>query len=381
MLVDLEAGTMRMMAGGGQDADVTLDVEHMGTLSVKQAEWLQSGNEVARRRRDLAADSWQVLFALNRQVVLQHERPGKPPSLLLGSSMVPGNDDATTMHLTVLTRSAELADIKVQVVSHEREPVPFESIILHSTLPPEPPAKRPLIVIPHGGPHSVTLTTFYHVHAAFARLGFTVLLVNYRGSNAFGEAGIHALPGHIGDMDVCDVNDAVTDAVERGLAAATKVCVYGGSHGGFLTAQLTAQYPGRYRVACMRNPVIDMTAMVKVTDIPDWTFIEAGLAFDERMIRQYDMTEGDLAALHKASPISRVEAVVAPTLVLIGAQDLRVPPHQGLIWHNVLRERGVETRVKWYPSDNHPLAGVECEADTFVSVCVWMLTHLPGAEA
>jgi len=356
MLVDLAATTMEAMTANRTLTELCVI----------------SKDDATHVLRAPVGDALQVLFAGKGLAVMQHERPNKPPCLLLGRV----READSGLVLSPLTRSAAVDNIVWQVVQHDRQPVPFESVILHDSSSATPPAQRPLLVIPHGGPHSVFLTTYLHIHLAFVQLGFTVVLVNYRGSNAFGEAGIHALLGHIGAMDVQDVNDAATDVISRGLADSARVCVYGGSHGGFLTAHLTAQHPDRFKVAAMRNPVIDMTSMVGVTDIPDWTFTECGLAFDDRA-RQFNLTTQDhMAVMHAASPISRAQAVVAPTLVLLGAQDLRVPPSQGLIWHNMLRERGIETRVRWYPSDNHPLAGVECEADTFVSVAVWMQTHL-----
>ena len=53
------------------------------------------------------------------------------------------------------------------------------------------------------------------------------------------------------------------------------LCIYmllyiGGSHGGFLTAHLIGQYPDVFKVAAMRNPVIDISSMLGSTDIPDW---------------------------------------------------------------------------------------------------------------
>jgi acylaminoacyl-peptidase len=54
----------------------------------------------------------------------------------------------------------------------------------------------------------------------------------------------------------------------------SRVAVVGGSHGGFLTGHLVGQYPTRFRAAALRNPVLDISLMVHVSDIPDWTFIE-----------------------------------------------------------------------------------------------------------
>ena len=49
----------------------------------------------------------------------------------------------------------------------------------------------------------------------------------------------------------------------------------GGSHGGFLTGNLVGQYPDRFKCAVLRIPVMDISLMIHVSDIPDWTYVEA----------------------------------------------------------------------------------------------------------
>ena len=52
------------------------------------------------------------------------------------------------------------------------------------------------------------------------------------------------------------------------------MAVAGGSHGGLLTGHLVGQHPGRFRAGALRNPVMDVSLMVHVSDIPDWCYCE-----------------------------------------------------------------------------------------------------------
>lgn len=54
-----------------------------------------------------------------------------------------------------------------------------------------------------------------------------------------------------------------------------RVAIVGGSHGGFLAGHLAGQHPGSFRAAVLRNPVLDLSVMIHLSDIPDWCYIEA----------------------------------------------------------------------------------------------------------
>ncbi len=59
-----------------------------------------------------------------------------------------------------------------------------------------------------------------------------------------------------------------------GLVDESRVAVAGGSHGGLLTGHLVGQHPGRFRAGALRNPVMDVSLMIHVSDIPDWCYCE-----------------------------------------------------------------------------------------------------------
>ena len=114
---------------------------------------------------------------------------------------------------------------------------------------PDQTPDTPLIVWPHGGPHSVITTDYKTVVMFFCQLGYGVLFVNYRGSTGFGEDNVRSLLGNVGDMDVKDCHMAREVCLERYPNISREKCVLmGGSHGGFLVTHLAGQYPGDYKV-------------------------------------------------------------------------------------------------------------------------------------
>jgi len=233
--------------------------------------------------------------------------------------------------------------------------------------------KFPLIVWPHGGPHSVITYNFSKYAQGLARAGFACLLVNYKGSIGFDENVLHALPGHIGDLDVRNVQSTAEHFLQKfeDRLDNQSVYVFGGSHGGFLTAQLIGQYPDFYKAAVLRNPVIDVSAMASVSDIPDWCYFECGLSYSQSTLP----TENDICQMLNKSPIVHAANIKAPVMLMIGGKDLRVPPSQGKFFYNVLRAHGKTCKLHLYPEDSHPLSKVETEADVFMNVCKWFHTH------
>ena len=67
-----------------------------------------------------------------------------------------------------------------------------------------------------------------------------------------------------------------TTPIQRaGYVDSAKVAAVGGSHGGLLTGHLVGQHPSRFAAGVLRNPVMDISLMVHVSDIPDWCYCEA----------------------------------------------------------------------------------------------------------
>lgn len=170
--------------------------------------------------------------------------------------------------------------------------------------------------------------------------------------------------GKIGTSDIHDMYDTIQYVIAHKKADKNQIILYGGSHSGFMVTSISGQHPELNFLACIaRNPVIDITAMSAVSDIPDWCISEAlGPETLLPLADIYAKNEEQAAILNKVSPINHVQNVKVPTLLLLGKEDLRVPYSQGLLYHRILKARGIETRCFIY-DDCHGLAKIDVNYD------------------
>ena len=245
-----------------------------------------------------------------------------------------------------------------------------------ATTSPPPPC----VLVPHGGPHAAHADAWVLSTAFLAGLGYTVLLTNFRGSTGQGEACVRALPGAIGEMDVADCVSALDAAVQAGVADPARVAVVGGSHGGFLAGHLVGQHPTRFRAGVLRNPVLDLSLMVGVTDIPDWCWVEACGAGAAAARGGAAPSLADLERFRDVSPIAHVDEVTAPLLFLLGGKDRRVPPADATRYVSALRARrgAPEARVLLFGGDSHALDQPQTEFEAWAAVAAWLKAHVLG---
>ncbi|XP_065701660.1 LOW QUALITY PROTEIN: acylamino-acid-releasing enzyme-like [Patagioenas fasciata] len=327
---------------------------------------------------DAPQGSWSVLTMDRDLLVARFSTPSCPPTLKV--AVLPSAGQEAQVQWVCLQDAPPVPGISWSIRTlrpplEQEHPqyrgLDFDAILL---CPSErlTSQKPPLVVMPHGGPHSVFTAGWMLYPAALCRLGFAVLLVNYRGSLGFGQDSVASLPGNVGTQDVCDVQFCVERVLQEEPLDASRVALVGGSHGGFLACHLLGQYPNTYHACVVRNPVVNIASMVATTDIPDWCLTETGLSYAPDALPD----PAQWTDMLLKSPMRYVDQVRAPVLLMLGEDDRRVPPKQGLEYYRALKARGIPTRLLWYPGNNHALAGVEAEADGFMNMVLWLLKHL-----
>uniref|UniRef100_A0A4W3K1K9 Acylamino-acid-releasing enzyme n=1 Tax=Callorhinchus milii TaxID=7868 RepID=A0A4W3K1K9_CALMI len=325
--------------------------------------------------------SWTLLDIQRDIMVVSCSAPNCPPCLKVGILPAAGSEQEVTW--VALDEAERLPDIEWQILTftppcgqeHPKFPAMDFEVVLLTPEKGKEGSLPPLVVSPHGGPHSVFTAEWMLYPIALCKLGFAVLLVNYRGSSGFGQDNIYSLLGRIGSQDVKDVQYSVEQVLKMKLADPSKVFVTGGSHGGFLASHLVGQYPNFYKACATLNPVINIVSMLATTDIPDWCTVEAGFNYTVGQIP----TPPILEAMLKKSPIShasQVRIIKTPLLILLGEKDKRVPPSQGLELYRTVKARGGVVRLLWYPENNHHISKVDAEADVFMNIALWFVNRL-----
>uniref|UniRef100_A0A915JJ33 acylaminoacyl-peptidase n=1 Tax=Romanomermis culicivorax TaxID=13658 RepID=A0A915JJ33_ROMCU len=350
---------------------------------------VQTGDLAAITNKGERYGSWRLLDVYQDFVLASNSAPNRPPSLFLARLPPIGRESSDIAWHKLdseMPRQFDqlISDLFWDVLTLRREndvsePVEFNDMQYESILH-LPSSKKgstdklpPLIAIAHGGPHSTSVATWLPHVAFFVFSGYAVLRINYRGSLGFGDDFVNALPGRIGKTDVLDCKHAIDVALDRLTSVANEntqrqVFLYGGSHGGFLTAHLIGQYPGFAKAAVAINPVLNLASKVFETDIPDWNVFETfATAYNPA-----DKINGEqLAKMLEKSPIHYVDSVITPLMVAIGENDMRVPCAQIKKYTEILRARKVPLRVMCYPGNNHAIANIDAEANEIINALLW----------
>lgn len=222
-----------------------------------------------------------------------------------------------------------------------------------------PSGPLPTVFSLHGGPHAADEDRFSAYRAAWLDAGFAVVHVNYRGSTGYGSAWRDAIEGRPGLTELEDVAAVHAWAVDKGLTDPAHCVVGGASWGGYLTLLALGVQPELWAAGVAVVPVADYLAAYAEE-------MEPLRAFDRALFGGSPDEVSDRYV--ECSPITYVDAVRAPVLVLAGENDPRCPIRQIENYLDRLAQRGARYELYRYEAGHGSLVVAETIKQTAVEV-------------
>ncbi len=244
------------------------------------------------------------------------------------------------------------------------------------TLPKGVPAKNlPLVLHPHGGPWARD-TWGYDSYAQYlANRGYAVLQPNFRSSSGYGKKFLNSgnKEWGIGAMQH-DLTDGVKYLIKEGIADAKRVCIFGGSYGGYATLAGVTYTPDLY--ACGIPYVAPSNLITLIESFPAyWRPWLKGSWY----LRVGDPeVEADRADLIARSPLFKVDQIKVPLLVVHGANDPRVKQAESDQIVVALREKKKAVEYINAPDEGHGFRSPDNRMALAVAMERFLAKHLGG---
>jgi dipeptidyl aminopeptidase/acylaminoacyl peptidase len=220
----------------------------------------------------------------------------------------------------------------------------------------------------HGGPTWLYQDTWMPTVQAFVDSGFAVAMPNYRGSTGYGTEWRDALIGDPGFPETEDVVAGLDDLIARGVTDPARVVVRGDSWGGYITLLCAGLHPDRWAAAVAGVPVADYIAAYE-DEAPSLQMMDRGL---------FGGGPDEFRAMYEErSPITYVDRVSAPLLILAGENDSRCPIRQIDNYAEALRARGGEVEMYRYTTGHSSFVVEERVRQTRAQL-EFVARHVPG---
>ncbi len=246
--------------------------------------------------------------------------------------------------------------------------------LLYYPLDYEEGKRYPLVVQTHGGPAASDTFGFgrwsNYVQVLTGR-GYFVFKPNYRGSTGYGDPFLRDMVGHYFHQAHLDVMTGVDHLIERGLVDGDRMAKMGWSGGGHMTNKIIT-YTDRFKAASSGAGAVNWISMYGQSDVRSYrTPWFGGTPWQE---------DAPIGVYWENSPLKDIYKVTTPTVVLVGENDVRVPPPQSVELYRALKANGVDTHLYIAPREphgwrelRHQLFKVNVEID-------WFERHVRGIE-
>ncbi|MFJ6700109.1 alpha/beta fold hydrolase [Streptomyces sp. NPDC091272] len=238
------------------------------------------------------------------------------------------------------------------------------------------PTGLPLVLLVHGGPWMRDSWLFDPTAQFLANRGYAVLQVNFRGSIGYGkkflQAGIGELAGKMHD----DLIDGVDWAVREGYADRDRVAVFGGSYGGYAALVGVTFTPDVFAAAVDFCGISNLVTFLRT--VPE--FVKPHLTNNWFLFAGDPADPAQEADLWARSPLSRVDRIRTPLMVVQGANDVRVVQAESDRIVDALRARGVEVEYMVKEDEGHGFVNPQNNIDMYHLADRFLARHLGGEQ-
>lgn len=236
--------------------------------------------------------------------------------------------------------------------------------------------RPPAMVLVHGGPTSRTTPGFALEHQFWTTRGFAVLDIDHRGSTGHGRHYRQALDGRWGVLDVDDVVDVVREAVASGDIDGERVCIRGGSAGGYVVLVALTRYPDVFRAGACYYGIGNLGTLAESTHKFERRYLDSLLG----EVHEPARAEADHSVYRQRSPVNWLERLRSPLIVFQGDEDRVVPPEVSRELVAALARRGIAHEYVEYAGEGHGFRRADNRADALRREAQFLLDVLaePG---
>lgn len=227
--------------------------------------------------------------------------------------------------------------------------------------------KYPIAFIVHGGPQ-VSFQNHWNWRwnaQTFAARGYATVFIDFHGSPGYGQAFTDSISQHWGDRPFEDLKKGFAAALQKfPWLDGQRACSLGASYGGYMQNWIAGNWADGFRCIVNHDGIFDTRAMYYSSEELWFTEWENGGPY-------YQAPE-----IHERfNPVHHVKNWRTPMLVIHGEQDFRVPDTQGISTFTALQRLGIESRLLYFPDENHWVLKPNNSVQWYGTVLDWLDAH------